>query len=411
MLRVIHIVCFVILFSQNLKSQIVIDKKYAANDLVERILIGKQSGIKIEQVKYTGHKNSIGSYATFTRFLPISRGIVLSTGWVEDVDGPNESSNTGTKTFTKGDKQLQKLTQKQTMDAAVLEFVFYPNTTEISFEYFFASEEYPEYVNKGVNDVFAFFISGSGYDEPMNLALIPFTNEPVSVDNVNDQKNKEYYIENMSWNLDNLAVFKEKPDDGERAYNCEFDGMTVALKAKAKVVPFKPYVLKFAIADVGDHLYDSGVFIKKGSLKSRGDTLPLISVIAQDIKLLDDSLDFMEVEFENNTIKIISNISFDFNSHEIGEEYLQVLNELSALFKQYFDLKIRIEGHADDIGNQNYNMSLSEKRAQIIYNYFLNKGINKSRMSFVGKGNSKPIYKGTDKVMKAVNRRVEFILL
>lgn len=410
MFKATCIFCSVILFGHNLIAQIVIEEKYAVEELVEKVLIGKQSGIKIEQVKYTGHKNSIGSYATFTRCLPIPRGVVLSTGWAKDVDGPNESSNKGTKVFTGGDKQLQNLIQKQTMDAAVLEFVFYPNTNEISFEYFFASEEYPEYVNKGVNDVFAFFISGPGYDKPQNLALIPETDYAVSVDNVNAFKNQKYYIENMTWNPENLSVFKNKPDEGERAYNCEFDGMTVALKATAKVLPFKPYVLKFAIADVGDHLYDSGVFIKKGSLKSRGDTLPLISVIEQDLKNLDDSLKLIRVAFNNDEIKIVSNIQFDFNSHEIGKEYKVVLSELTELFQRYFDSKIKIVGHSDSIGDEHYNQSLSEKRAQEIYEYFLSKGIMKNRLAYVGKGNTEPIYKGNNNEKKAINRRVEFIL-
>ena len=89
-------------------------------------------------------------------------------------------------------------------DACVLEFDFVPLGDSIRFNYVFSSEEYvPDYVCS-FNDVFAFFISGPGITGLKNIALIPNTNTPVSIFNVNNvpggacPNNPQYYIDNST---------------------------------------------------------------------------------------------------------------------------------------------------------------------------------------------------------------------
>src|SRR5690606_15673266 len=93
---------------------------------------------------------------------------------------------------------LTKLAKANTYDAVVLEFDFIPVSEWISFRYVFASEEYMEYVNRGFNDVFAFYLSGFEIKEPINLATVPGTREIVSVNSINHQKNANFYIDNGS---------------------------------------------------------------------------------------------------------------------------------------------------------------------------------------------------------------------
>ncbi|NJK93849.1 MAG: hypothetical protein HC905_02000 [Bacteroidales bacterium] len=81
---------------------------------------------------------------------------MLSTGDIWDATGPNRTSGMGNNHFFAGDKDLETLANGKTFDAAVLEFDFSANSDSMSFDYVFASEEYPEYANKGLNDVFAF---------------------------------------------------------------------------------------------------------------------------------------------------------------------------------------------------------------------------------------------------------------
>lgn len=252
-------------FSFLTKAQILIERKHKPTELVAKVLLGKNSGLYIDSVSFLGNIQGIGSFATNTKYLPINKGILLSTGLAENADGPNESTNTGTKLFAQGDIQLENLANNKTYDATALEIWFYAATTEISFDYFFASEEYPEYVNKGVNDVFGFFISQSGDSETYNMAILPNSLDVVSVDNINSKKNPEWYVENRIWDLEDLDFYSKNIMAGELAFNCEYDGMTKVLKAKSTIIPYAKYHLKIAIADVGDDVYDSGVFIKSES--------------------------------------------------------------------------------------------------------------------------------------------------
>ena len=391
-----------------LSAQILIKTGISPFEMVQKVLLNDTIGIKIEEVQFTGSVKSIGKFTSATKFLPFTKGLVLSTGLAENVDGPNESGNMGTLNFTPGDKDLDRIANGNTDDAAILELLFYPNTDEISFDYFFASEEYPEYVNHGVNDVFAFLISGTGYEQPVNIAKLPTTGEPITVDNINAFKNPNYYQPNVPWNgIQNQTNVKEV----ELSYSFEFDGMTQILEAKAKVVPYQPYRLKIAIADVGDNIYDSGVFIRASSLKSRGKSIPFASIIESDLKNELVQSEFITYKIENNQVHIQSNMQFDFNSYELRDEYLEALNSLVKLLNQYFDIQLQLVGHTDKVGTTEYNMDLSVTRAQAIKNYLTSQNIHAQRISVEGKGNQEPLFPENDEKAKAQNRRVEFILL
>jgi outer membrane protein OmpA-like peptidoglycan-associated protein len=74
-------------------------------------------------------------------------------------------------------------------------------------------------------------------------------------------------------------------------------------------------------------------------------------------------------------------------------------------------IKIAIHGHTDDIGNDGDNMTLSENRAQAVYNYIAQKGIEKSRLSFKGFGETKFLVQNTSEDNRAKNRRTEFVIV
>ncbi|MEZ6115309.1 MAG: choice-of-anchor L domain-containing protein [Pirellulaceae bacterium] len=125
-----------------------------------------------------------------------------------------------------------------------------PEVTTVSFEYVFASEEYNEYVNSSFNDVFGFFLNGS------NIALLPGTSTPVTINNVNGGTNSSYFKNN------------DPSDFGiPTPYGTEYDGFTQVLEAVA--VDLQPGVvhhLKIAIADASDSALDSAVFLRGQSL-------------------------------------------------------------------------------------------------------------------------------------------------
>lgn len=71
------------------------------------------------------------------------------------------------------------------------------------------------------------------------------------------------------------------------------------------------------------------------------------------------------------------------------------------------ELAININGHTDNVGDENSNLSLSEGRAKAVFDYLISKGINKKRLTYKGYGSSKPIADNNSDEGKQLNRRVE----
>ena len=213
-------------------------------------------GVAISNVSYTGKSIALGTFTGGTGIIGFESGAILSTGSVYNVEGPNTDDGVTRVNNTNGDTDLESLLSNlRTLDAAILEFDFIPDNDIISFQYVFASDEYNDFVGTDFNDVFGFFLNGQ------NLALVPNTNVAVSINTVNKGKpfgsrrfaqNPEYYINNDL-------------DDGGGALNTEMDGLTTVLEVQASVAAGEEHHIKLAIADVGDRLVDSNVFIKAGS--------------------------------------------------------------------------------------------------------------------------------------------------
>lgn len=253
-----------LLVSSPVSAQLLIMPGGNPTQMVQNILVG--TGVTVSNVSYTGHTNAIGSFTTGANAtnLGFASGIILASGNVATATGPNNNTGAGTNLGMPGDPLLNSLITTPTYDAAILEFDFVPLSDTIKFRYVFGSEEYPEFVNSSYNDVFGFFVSG-GYDpvtwvpfNNRNIAIIPGTvNTPVSINNVNNGTtntgpcmNCQYYVNNTG----GLWI--------------EYDGLTTVLTAWLKVVPCISYHLKLAIADAGDGILDSGVFLEANSFIS-----------------------------------------------------------------------------------------------------------------------------------------------
>ena len=178
------------LFGQSLK----VDTAYSADYLIDKILLGK--GIRVGNVSLKGLKTSVCYFKMDTSVIGMKSGLMLSTGNVFDIAHANESP--GTSGFAwdetiskkyKSDKDLNGICKGRTYDQIILEFDFVPFHNNISFRFSFASEEYTEYVGSQFNDVFAFILTGGGIKKK-NLAVIPGTKEPVSINNINQKKHK-----------------------------------------------------------------------------------------------------------------------------------------------------------------------------------------------------------------------------
>jgi len=102
---------------------------------------------------------------------------------------------------------------------------------------------------------------------------------------------------------------------------------------------------------------------------------------------------------------------FEYDQTRIMPESYWLLDSVAEILKSIPELKIRIEGHTDNIGGERYNMLLSQARTDSVRNYLLTKGIFIDRMEAVGYGPSRPIADNSTLEGRAKNRRVEFTII
>lgn len=243
-----------------------------------------------------------GAYGTFLAGddtdLGLDQGLLLTSGLAADVAAPAGGVNISTGNGTLGDDDLDYLSSlgngSPSNDACIVELDVFVATNELNFEYVFGSEEYPEFVGGTFNDIFAFLVSGPGIvGDPMinnqlNIATLPGTMDPVEINSVNNSTNWQYYRNN---------------EDGQSvAYDgltSDFLGVKKSLTATVNVTPCETYHLKLAVADRGDNILDSGVFI--GELKGGTPSSSLSSTQGLDFLVEDCTGTEDEVVFTLNS--------------------------------------------------------------------------------------------------------------
>ncbi len=234
-------------------------------------------GLTPLNVVYTGTNLARGVFSGGNGCgLPLDSGVLLATGDINNAPGPNNQSGATTPFGIAGDADLGQLVGGgQTSDAAVIEFdVVATNDMTLGFQYIFASEEYPEWIGP-FNDPMAIFVDtnrmATNWVNTNNIALVPGTTQAVSVDSVNGgwtgrtqqvpPTNPQYYVDNHD------PFFSAVPPNAAPApeFNVQYDGMTVLLTCQTQIQAGVTNHVKIAIADYGDDLYDSAVFVKSWS--------------------------------------------------------------------------------------------------------------------------------------------------
>jgi outer membrane protein OmpA-like peptidoglycan-associated protein len=113
---------------------------------------------------------------------------------------------------------------------------------------------------------------------------------------------------------------------------------------------------------------------------------------------------------ENNPDGSKMGVYFDFDKSDITANSKRALDKLVQIFKENPETNILVEGHTDDKGADDYNMALSERRAQAVGNYLKAQGIAASRLTISWYGEAQPKVENTSDVSRAENRRVEFAI-
>ncbi len=270
--RILLLLCFCISALTNAQYVQVDSQTYTPQQLIEDILIDSNciSNVVVTNVvggNFGGSDQSYGYFDAAGTSFPFQRGIVMSTGRLSNVPGPNTTLSDDNAPGWLGDEDLEiVLNEQNTINATILEFDFTSSASQISFRYLFASEEYQVNNSNTCNysDLFGFLIRPVGEQEYTNIALVPNTQTPVKVTTVHSgipgacPPINETYFE--GWNGTNVPI--------------NFNGQTKVLTATAGVIPNQTYHVKLVIADEQNYRYDSAVFLEAGSFEMSVDLGP-----------------------------------------------------------------------------------------------------------------------------------------
>jgi OmpA-OmpF porin, OOP family len=106
----------------------------------------------------------------------------------------------------------------------------------------------------------------------------------------------------------------------------------------------------------------------------------------------------------------LNNIFFDFDRWDLRPESYFEIDRLVRFLQQHPELRIVLAAHTDDVGSEQYNLDLSNKRARSVLNYLVSKGIANNRLESRGYGEIRPAVPNDSEENRAKNRRVEFRL-
>lgn len=108
----------------------------------------------------------------------------------------------------------------------------------------------------------------------------------------------------------------------------------------------------------------------------------------------------------------LETVYFDFDKSDLRQDARDVLSKnAEALLKQATDAKIKIEGHCDERGSDEYNLALGERRAKSVAKYLTSLGVSEDRISTISFGKEKPVVQGSDESAWSKNRRAEFVIV
>jgi OmpA-OmpF porin, OOP family len=109
-------------------------------------------------------------------------------------------------------------------------------------------------------------------------------------------------------------------------------------------------------------------------------------------------------------IRLPGSILFDFDSANIRPDANRALNDVAQVIKAYDSRSVRVEGHTDSVASDDYNQSLSQRRAGSVAEWFAKDGIERARLAVVGYGEQKPVAGNDTAAGRQLNRRVEVVI-
>ena len=241
---------------------------FTVEELVTDVLIDSQCNQAFNITSSTGSDfgstNGIGYFEANGSSWPFENGLIMTSGDVANAPGPESGVLLDGTYAWPGDGDLEAfipgLNAGDTNNASIIEFEFVPVSNSMSFDFIFAAEEYGTF-QCTFTDAFAFLLTDSA-GNTTNLAIVPGTDDPISVLTVrDDQYNGACESVNEEW----FANYYGPGGLPPLTSPTNFIGHTEVMTASATVIPNEVYTIKLVVADDGDTIYDSAVFIDGGS--------------------------------------------------------------------------------------------------------------------------------------------------
>jgi peptidoglycan-associated lipoprotein len=114
---------------------------------------------------------------------------------------------------------------------------------------------------------------------------------------------------------------------------------------------------------------------------------------------------------DSGKIAGLSTVHFEFDRAALDQKAMETLKQNAEWIGKHPDIKMQIEGHADERGSTEYNLALGERRAHAVVNVLVEMGIPKARLSTISYGEEKPVAPGSTEEAYAQNRRANFVPL
>ena len=138
-----------------------------------------------------------------------------------------------------------------------------------------------------------------------------------------------------------------------------------------------------------------------------------VTVSEKECCSLDEMYDLILNGQNFSTKKVCSftDINFDFDKATLRPGSEEYLDKFVMILQKFPNINVSIIGHTDNIGDAQYNLILSKRRAESVAQYFIKNGIDESRLKYYGVGARQPLVENTSSSARALNRRVEFDII
>ena len=252
-------------------SQMQIYEGFTTQELIQDVLIGNPNFPASNFVKITGtdfgDDNGIAAFYSNGVDIAFDEGIVLSTGDVTNISGPNSSILSSGSFDWVGDADLETVTSvANTYNASSIQFDFVAQVSSIGLDFLLASEEYGDF-ECSFPDTFAFILTNNLTGVSENIALVPETTTPISILTVRGGGNtacvavNEDYFDRYNYDLSGTSASYILAEDSP----INFNGQTEVFVLMGSLEIGTSYTVKIVIGDSLDTVYDSALFVRNSS--------------------------------------------------------------------------------------------------------------------------------------------------